>query len=187
VTKTMTVRWTASDADGDPLRYTIQYSPDLGESWTTLVTDYFTTTYTVATGALAGSVQSSLIRVTANDGINTGIDASDAPFTLPKHAPQVVIETADGATFAPGAPIGLRGTANDAEDFHVDGSALRWTVERRGEVGTGESATVLDLPNGVYRVTLQATDSDGQTGSASIRIVVGSVKSIYLPLIVKDR
>jgi len=28
-----TVTWTGSDADGDPLRYILQYSPDGGATW----------------------------------------------------------------------------------------------------------------------------------------------------------
>ena len=27
------VRWTASDPDGDPLNFTVQYSPDNGQTW----------------------------------------------------------------------------------------------------------------------------------------------------------
>jgi hypothetical protein len=183
VTGTLTIRWNASDPDGDPLLYMLQYSPDAGASWRTLATDAFTTTYTVTTGSLAGSAGNGLIRVTAMDGVNTASDTSDAGFTLPKHAPQVHIEVADGAVFAPGTAIALRGSASDAEDFHLTGTALRWTVEGLGEVGTGDATAVLGLSGGKHRVTLEATDSDGQKGSASITIVVGPPPSqIYLPM-----
>ncbi len=125
---TLTIRWNASDADGDPLLYTAQYSPDMGASWATLATDYYTTTLTVSTQTLPGSAGTSLIRITANDGVNTTTDVSDAPFTMPKHAPQVFIQVADGARFTPGVIIGLRGNAMDVEDAPLAGDALRWTV-----------------------------------------------------------
>lgn len=68
----LVVDWEAADPDGDPLRYTVQYSPDLGSTWQTLATSHFTPTLTVSGDALAGSEQA-LIRVIANDGVNTAM------------------------------------------------------------------------------------------------------------------
>ena len=67
------IRWEARDADGDPLTFSVLYSPDNGATWralriggtsNNLVLDNF--------GALAGS-EEALFRVVANDGINTGV------------------------------------------------------------------------------------------------------------------
>ena len=181
---TLTIHWDASDADGDPLLYTAQYSPDMGASWATLATDYYTTTLTVSTQTLAGSGGAGLIRVTANDGVNTTTDVSDAPFTMPKHVPRIIIDIADGAWFTPGIPIGLRGNALDVEDGPLAGDALRWTVDG-GEVGRGEAMTLFDLSEGSHRVTLEATDGDGQMGSASISIRVAAPSRVYLPTVVR--
>ncbi len=52
-----------------------------------------------------------------------------------------------------------------------------------GEVGRGEAMTLFDLPEGTHRVTLEATDSDGQKGSASISIRVAPPPIVYLPLL----
>ena len=180
----LTIRWSASDADGDPLLYTAQYSPDMGGSWATLATDYYTTTLTVSTQTLPGSAGTGLIRITANDGVNTTTDVSDAPFTMPKHAPQVFIQVADGARFTPGVIIGLRGNAIDVEDAPLAGDALRWKLDG-GEVGRGEAMTLFGLTEGTHRVTLEATDSDGQRGSASISIRVAPPPPVYLPILFK--
>ena len=131
---------------------------------------------------MAGSDRTGLIRVTANDGVNTATDVSDAPFTAPTHAPQAYIEVAESAKFIPGVPIGLRGRAMDVEDSPLVGDGLRWALDGR-EVGRGEAMTLFDLSEGSYLVTLEATDSDGQRGSASITIRVAPPATSWLPIV----
>ncbi len=66
-----TVRWEASDPDGDPLTFLVQYSPDNGKSWQgiDLVSgDTFETQLDV-NELISG--QKGFIRITASDGFNT--------------------------------------------------------------------------------------------------------------------
>ncbi len=179
---TLTVRWNASDADGDPLRYTVQYSPDMGQSWVNVATNYYTTTLTVSTEALPGSARAGLIRVTANDGVHTATDVSDAAFSAPTHAPTVIIETAEGSRFGPGLPALLRGSATDVEDGPMQGNALRWLVDGR-EIGRGEAISAFSLADGWHLITLEATDSAGRKASASIHIKTGPLPAAFMPLV----
>ncbi|MCX6030273.1 MAG: DNRLRE domain-containing protein [Chloroflexi bacterium] len=183
-----TIAWDAADADiADILRYTIQYSADNGASWTVLRSEYPTRTLTVDASALAGSNGQALVRVIASDGLLTASDTSDAAFSIGKHAPQVTILTADGAVFDPAQPVVLRGAAFDLEDGRLAADALRWRLEPLGEMGTGEILELFAMPRAAYRVTLEATDSDGQIGSASITISVAARRETYLPVALKNR
>jgi hypothetical protein len=76
-----TVEWVAEDADGDALTYAIFLSSDNGVTWSTLAMDVTTTTYALDAAALPAGT-SNLIKVMATDGVNTGQDLSDAPFTI---------------------------------------------------------------------------------------------------------
>lgn len=77
------VKWTASDADGDPVYTLVQYSPDGGATWQGLnwikPGDPKTAEIVVAQ-VIPG--RQALIRVVASDGINVTVDQSDAPFSV---------------------------------------------------------------------------------------------------------
>jgi hypothetical protein len=177
----VTIIWQSADRDGDYPLYMVQYSPDLGKSWKTLATDVITTSLTIQTTALAGANRTGLVRVIASDGFWTASGTSDAGFTVPKHAPEVHILAAPGATFPLGQPIVIWGVASDAEDFAVCPTQMHWSISIPGEVMTGPQLQLTDMLAGEYRVTLEATDNDGMTGSASVHIYVGS--RVYLPLL----
>jgi hypothetical protein len=181
-----TITWQARDDDSDTLLYTVQYSADLGATWSTLVTDHYTTTLTIDTTTLPGSNGQSLVRVIASDGFLTGSDVSNAGFRLRPHAPEVYITGLKPTLiYYPGEAIALRGVAQDAEDFCVDPGTMRWSVSYLGEVSIGEDLFLNDLPNGDYTIELEATDTDGMTGSAAITIHVGYRD--FLPMISKSR
>jgi hypothetical protein len=72
----LTVRWQASDADGDALSHVVQYSADDGRTWQALAVDERGTRLTVATGYLAAGDQAR-IRIVTTDGVNTTTAVSD--------------------------------------------------------------------------------------------------------------
>ncbi|MBN1220310.1 MAG: hypothetical protein JXM69_15380 [Anaerolineae bacterium] len=76
-----TLIWEASDVDGDPLVYDILYSHNNGQTWAPLAVRVKQTTYTFYTDQLPAT-REALIRVIAHDGFHTGVDQSDAPFTI---------------------------------------------------------------------------------------------------------
>jgi hypothetical protein len=77
----VTVRWEASDGDGDELAYFVDLSPDGGETWFALAIDLVQAEYRLDTSMFEAGEQY-LLRVRASDGINTGEDLSDATFTI---------------------------------------------------------------------------------------------------------
>jgi hypothetical protein len=75
------ITWQADDTDGDALYYDLLLSVDGGQSWLPLAVRLSQTNYTVDTRQLPPT-RNGLILVVANDGFNTSVDQSDAPFTI---------------------------------------------------------------------------------------------------------
>ncbi|MBN1640499.1 MAG: S8 family serine peptidase, partial [Anaerolineae bacterium] len=103
-------------------------------------------------------------------GFNPALVPTGGGSNLP---PSVSIASpTDGATFDSGASIPFSGSATDAEDGVLT-SSLVWTSSRDGPIGTGGSVSAV-LSDGTHTVTASVTDSGGETGSASITVVVQS-------------
>lgn len=185
------ISWSAADADGDELRYTVQYSADDGATWRALATDWVSTTFAADATDLAsypGSDQAR-IRVIATDGVNTGQDQSDGIFSLaPKPPLASILEPATGHWFAAGETVVLRGAGLDAEDGRLAGAAsFAWASSLDGSLGSGEELWLDNLSTGAHHITLTVTDSDGLTGTDEILILVGvSENRIYLPLVLRN-
>jgi alpha-tubulin suppressor-like RCC1 family protein len=71
-----------------------------------------------------------------------------------------------------GEPLVFRGRARDAEGIFLSGSAVVWTSDLDGEIGTGETFTYDLLSIGEHILTLTATDDAGQTGFAISHMTV---------------
>lgn len=186
-TQTLALQWMAFDNDNtlnggftDVLFFTVQYSPDNGVTWYTLLTQYPWLAATVDTTLLPGGAQA-LIRVLASDGFNTTI-ATTAPFALAKHAPTPVIGgVTEGERIPYTQTVTLLGLGLDAEDGGVPADKLSWTIS--GPTAVTGSGTQLDLTHlapGTYVATLTATDKDTQTGTATRNFEV-------LPVVVAER
>lgn len=108
-----------------------------------------------------------------------GDDSLDLVIWGPLGAPTVLItDPDDGSTFDLGATITFQGEASDAATAAED-LAFAWQSNidgpLSGEVSAdGKSILVTgDLSEGSHRVTLSATDTDGELGSDSITVTVG--------------
>src|SRR5207245_364307 len=141
----MTISWHAADPDSDDrLLYTIQYSPDQGQTWRALATDFpgspdsDTVTLSLQSlGGIPGSTTGALIRVAASDSYHTAL-ATSQPFTVTNRPPRpAIILPAPGQAVAAGQAATLRGRASDAEDGGLKGDALHWTVDGR-PTGSGQ-------------------------------------------------
>jgi hypothetical protein len=175
ITGTHTITWTASDPDGDSLTYSVFYSPDGGSQWFPIASGLTETAFSWDTTGFPGS-SNGLIRVIASDGVNTGQDESNGPFTVGKKPPIVtILEPQDNATIIIGDdPVVLQGAANDLEDGILTGVQLRWNSSIDGDLGTGELLVLPTLSIGTHTVTLIATDNDGNSVSDSILITVSA-------------
>ncbi|MCK4723899.1 MAG: S8 family serine peptidase, partial [Dehalococcoidia bacterium] len=99
------------------------------------------------------------------------VDADEAAPAPAVGAPTVSITSpADGSTFHVNGFITFGGTASDTEDDDLTAS-LVWTSSIDGEIGTGGSFSTT-LSEGQHTITASVTDSDGNTGSASISVAV---------------
>lgn len=103
--------------------------------------------------------------------------------------PSVSIEQQDGYSIAFGDTLDLFGNATDQEDGALPTSAqiaaseasgkpitsLSWSSNVDGFLGYGSSLDINTLSMGTHLITYSATDSDGNTGTASIRVLVGNI------------
>ncbi len=168
------VRWAVEDLDGDQTSAVVQYSPDAGETWDAVAMLVGEVTTEIDTANLPGSNQA-LMRVCVSDGVNTSCDESDGTFTVPKKSPlAMIISPEQGAFYASGQEVILQGIAIDPEDGSIpEGPSYRWNSSLDRFLGEGRNLWGLPLSIGRHVLTLQVVDSDGQTGSASVEIVVG--------------
>lgn len=170
----LTVTWTAADADLDPLEFALQFSADGGATWRPLATNAVGTSLDVDRTLLAGTSQG-MLRVLASDGLRTAADVSDALFTVEGNAPQVAIASpVPGTLFHVGQVLSLAATALDAEDGPLSGPALSWSSSLSGALGSGAalSVPIADLADGLHVVTVTAEDSDGQSATAAVQVRV---------------
>ena len=177
------IRWTASDADGDPLTYIVEYSRDGGGAWVNLATGLTEPQYDIELETLGGADGQAQIRVRANDGMRTGYGDSGF-FTVARKPPRPVINNPDPGTIIPlGQSLWLFGGAWDREDGALPGAALAWTDSVQGALGHGAQLRAPGLSFGKHVITLSATDADGQVGATSVQIFVGS--RVWLPLVLQ--
>ncbi len=160
--QSLALDWTASDADGDVLRFTVQYSAD-GLFWSTLVNGTVGFGTALSTRRLAGSASAQL-RVFASDGLRTS-SALTPPFAVPDHDPVASITGIGEGEIVPfGRSLELYGSASDSEDGPILDAALAWSLDGN-PVATGDFLQLSEPLPGSYTVELEATDSDARQGS----------------------
>ena len=155
--------WSASDADGDQLTYTVQYSSDGGTNWETLAVNWPETTFTLDMAFLTGTT-TGRFRVMASDSFNVGTGESEGYFSVPNHAPNADISwPMDDSVFAGDQQVSLEGSGTDREDGVLPGTSLEWRSDIDGFLGTGRNLlrTANELSEGNHILTLSATDSGG--------------------------
>lgn len=173
-----TISWTASDPDSPSLTYSVLYSRD-GEQWDLLATGLTEASYTVTVNDLAGSSEGRF-RVVANDGVNIGSDETPL-ISVPDQAPTAsILNPGTNGSVPVGELLVLQGFGNDFEDGVLPDVALNWSSDRAGELGSGSELPVTDLAPGFHTITLKATDSSGQTATATARLFVG--EQVFVPL-----
>jgi hypothetical protein len=166
-----TVRWEASDADGDPLQTLVEYSRDDGATWQTVALPDGGTSVSLEASYLPGSA-SARLRVTVSDGLRTTSDVSDGPFSVSDKPPEVFITSIEGGrTLQEGVPLILMAAGSDPEDGPIEDGFL-WTSDKDGALGQGGFLTRSDLSLGEHALTLEATDSRGQRGTHTVHVVV---------------
>lgn len=181
-----TIRWDASDLDGNQLSYDIDYSTDGGQTFVPVAIGLKDKIFTWDDSLTAGS-DKAVIKIVANDGFNRGNAISNS-FQLPKRKPQLaILVPSDGSNITEGSSITLRGAAFDPEDGLLSGSNLSWQLDGNINLGTGDNARIQNFPLsipigtislplavGPHTITLSATDSDNNKVSKDIQIDIVS-------------
>jgi WD40 repeat protein len=173
----LAITWDASDADGDALTFSVDYSIDDGATWQKLAWGWPETTLEVDGARLPGAAQAR-IRVAANDGFLTAFAVSE-PFTVADHPPVATILTTNlNRYYVGGQTILLEGAGYDAEDGMV--SDLTWHSDREGVLGTGPTLSLNadDLVEGMHLIRLEATDSTGQSSFGDPALGIASADSV---------
>jgi hypothetical protein len=168
-----TISWQASDGDGDPLRFNVQYSGDGGASWSAIDLDLLdATSISLDSADLPGG--NLLFRVLASDGLNTAESATTAPVTVGNKTPMIHLASpVDGDWLPAGEAVIFRGYATDLEDVVLEDDAYRWTSDVDGDLGSGPTLWGLPLSAGAHRVTLTVTDGAGNAVSENVAITIG--------------
>ena len=84
---------------------------------------------------------------------------------------------ADGAAVDQGAALVLEGVGTDMEDGPLPASSLAWSSDKDGSLGSGELLITSSLSVGDHLLTLQASDSSGETATASVHVTVRRVET----------
>ena len=169
-----TFKWTGSDQDKNPLRYSVYFSKDGGKTWETLGLDLPDTTY-IADLSSIGATTDAILRVTVSDGFNVAKDESDGPFSTPNSIPSAfILQPLDSPIFTGNVTIHFEGVAIDIEDGDLKDSSLLWTSNLDGTIGIGESfkKSALDLKPGTHIIKLTIADANGASSSDSVKIQI---------------
>lgn len=98
-------------------------------------------------------------------------------------SPQVSIKATDGYSPRLGETVSLVGVASDQEDGVLPTQQQivaakdlpRWQSDVDGPLNVGNTLNTGKLTMGTHAITYSATDSDGNTSSASIRVLAGNL------------
>lgn len=172
------VRWSASDADHDPLTSAVDYSADDGRTWQVIADGVSRTSVVVPSRFLSAS-RTARLRVRVSDGFDIAT-AISGRFKAAGAPPIVRILTGvPGGHARADALLLLQGSAFDDAQHVLRGRRLRWFAGTR-PLGTGEQIAVQGLPPGATRIRLVAVDSHGRRGESSFPLRVASVRPIFL-------
>ena len=177
--KTVTVRWRATDADGDPVSAELDASADGGKTFHPIYGAGAASTAKVPVALLAPSRRARL-RLRLSDGFNAATVLSKAFVVAPRAPTPTILAPAGRRRVEAGASTSLSGGAVDAAGRALTGAHLRWFAGKV-KLGTGAKLSAV-LPAGTRSVRLEAVDAAGRSRSASARVVVAPTTPFFLSL-----
>lgn len=163
------VTWIASDSDGDPLSFAVQYSADDGASWE-LLAAYATEHAVQIDASNLGSTTHGRFRVLASDGLHTTSDDSDGSFTVIGATPQVkIVSPVGAATLSRGQTLLLQAEVSGG---NLTEDHIHWRSSRDGDLGQGSSLAVTGLSEGLHTITVEVIPDTGTAASAQVEVTV---------------
>ena len=173
---TVEFSWSASDADQDRLTYVVGYSVDGGSNYAWYA-PRSSSELAIERQRLQGSDQAR-IRVIASDGVHS-VAAESPIFAVVDREPDVLIESlVDGQIIAGDRPVFLEARAYDSVDGVLDPGLFSWSSDISGDLAAyvddsyGGAFAVTGLEEGVHRLTVEASNSTGLKGTATVTVTV---------------
>lgn len=169
----------SSDADGDLLSHTVQFSNDDGVSWRNLRINSTIAAFVADAKRLPGG-DACRVRVITTDGFHSTIATSE-PFAMARRAPEVLTGgVKDGQRVPFGANIEVTALAVDPEEGSLPDENSVWTVTGPTPLPaiTGKFNT-RQLSPGFYTATVNTTDADGNATTSTVSFQI-------LPLAIQD-
>lgn len=159
--------WTATDADGDSLKYQVEYSPNSGGYWETLAVDLQQTCFEVDLSSLTAS-DAGKFRISAMDGFNASQPFEIAGTVIvPDQGPQIFLTHSESVTnLSEDELFVLSASAFDKEDGIIDSSSLKWKDAQGLLLGTGSVTVTATRTPESYVVS--TTDSAGNFSEKTV-------------------
>ena len=172
------MKWTARDADGDPLIATVDYSADGGRHWR-VVADRVRAGSARVPSRLLSASRNGRLRVRVSDGFNAAV-ATSGRLRAAGAAPLVrIIRSGRGNRVRAGTTLLLKGAAFDDADRPLTGRHLKWYAGRK-LLGRGELLSVMNLSPDVKSIRLVATDARRRSSQAVLTLKVIAVPPAFL-------
>lgn len=182
------IRWVASDPNGDPLTYALYYSPDGGATFIEIasgltgtcpapgppVCSYFWNTAVLPSG------NNYLVKVVASDGLLTAQDVSSAPFAIDNTPPAVSWVAPAAGSYVQGL-VTLSASATDNRavagvKFEFSSDGINFSLIADVNIPTGITYTTvwntLAVTDGQYTLRVTARDDCNNTAQVLRNIVV---------------
>ncbi len=180
VTGVVTLAWTASDPDGDPLTFDVFYSHDDGDTWQPIGLAIPGMSVPVESEALPGGT--GRFRVEASDGAQSARAESDVFQVAPKPPIVLIANPGDGLQLQWNQLVNLVGEVRDPQEQPLPDSSIHWSNAYRS-LGTGPAVSVSDLEVGTNLITLSATNAAGLTATTSVTVIVGDEIALPGPIL----
>jgi uncharacterized repeat protein (TIGR01451 family) len=171
VGEAVTLTWSASDPDGDPLTYQVYFSPDDGVTWNLLSSGLQETSITLPVADLSQATPGRLV-VQASDGIHTAFAQTDAFYVANRPPEAAILSPTAGTALAVNQTLELHGLAYDPDSGDLPAEKVQWFSDRDGLLGSGANLSVSGLRVGTHQITLQAGGSAGGQSWAVTRVDV---------------
>ncbi len=166
------IEWNASkDTFGHSFTYSILYSPDNGQSWTTIASSLTTTNYTIDTTTIPDATEI-LLKVQAVDSIGFIAQTiySETFLVLNNLSQPIVVSPNGGETLNETVIIEWEGSLDPSDHsitysvYYSSDNGITWTLLASDLTSTSYSWDTNSVPNGLsYLIKVTATCSEGET------------------------
>lgn len=119
------------------------------------------------------SVNTHRITASATDSENLTTTDTITIIVIDDEIPTVsILSPASNATYEYYESIDFKCIATDVEDGNLHDNAIVWVSDTDGQLGIGDSLMQVSLSPGTHQITVTATDSKGNAGTATVSVMI---------------